>query len=321
MLPAPAPMSYSLGGYIDWEVIENGEVVKSGSHKNLILNAGLDLVAQYAFGELFRYCAVGTGTTEPVAAQEGLINESARTSNYLTGVGNCGTSKTASNVWVFKRTYDFPIGSLNGNFTELGFSPVGVSGPNLFSRTLIQSSGQPVVISINTSQQLRVIYQLTVSLSPTAEVQSSPAINGWPIAPATNVQGSGKLQSLPISVLRNVNTAGVTESSGGELEPGSSSIPVFISNSSSALAALGTSADRAAGFSSTNKIASAVTYTGSSFKEFKMSLSTTEGNHAIRSLGIGSATTHSYAFLFDQNQTKSDLYTLDLFFRMSWGRN
>lgn len=312
----------SVSGYIQWSVINpDGSVEAEGEHPNLILDSGLDQVAQYVFADLFKYCAVGTGSTAPDVSQQGLITEAARTNNYLTGVGNCGTTKSASNVWVLKRTFDFPIGALNGNYSEVGFSPLGTAGPNLFSRTLIQNAGQNVVVSINSSQQLRVIYQLTVTLGPTAETTTTPNVNGWPIAPATTTQGKGKLQNLTNTAIRNVLTSGATDSSGGELDPGSTAIPTFISSSDLPLAAVGNSVDRATGFNSTNKNATAVTYTGTKSKNFKLSLSTSEGNHVVRSMGIGNATSHFYAFLFDQNQTKSDLYTLDILFTMSWGRN
>lgn len=355
---------------------------------NLILDNGLTQIAAYTWAQAFRYCAVGTGNSTPTASQQALDAEAARTANYLTGTGNCGTTNPAQNVWVHKRTFDFPLGALNGTYAEVGFSPVSSPGPNLFSRSLIQSSGVPTAVTVTSSQQLRVIYTLTVTVGSLTISRDVPNISGWTVVTpsgavtasqtgttvsasaaifasgdvnkailwaggsfavitgytsATQVTvdrsqsvstqsfsllsgttGQIALQSLPTSVLDTISPSTGLAGGSGILEPSSSSPSptAFVSTCPTPLATPGTGVDRASGYSYFNGNATPQAYTSGYRRDFKFSMSVNDANFSgIRSAGIGGASNGVLVFLFDSGQDKSNLYTLDLLFTLSWGRN
>lgn len=126
---------------------------------NLVLNQGLNNLLNGTSNPslVSRYCAVGTGTTPPAATDTILGSEVKRTSTYLTGSGNCGTSYGGYDQ-INRRTYDFTEEVSNQNYTELGFSHAD-SG-NLFSRLLISGG----TVSVLIGQSLRVVYDLTTTL-------------------------------------------------------------------------------------------------------------------------------------------------------------
>ena len=109
--------------------------------------------------------------------QTALATEVSRSTSYLTGAGNCGTS-IASNTLTMKRTYEFDpeVGSVN--YAELGFSwddDALPDGNNLFSRVLIDGGAVTVGIGF----QLRVIYELAITLTPVTPTARTVAITGW----------------------------------------------------------------------------------------------------------------------------------------------
>lgn len=165
------PFHVGLAGHVSWEVLNSdGSQASSGEHKNLILDSGLDLVATNWIASCFAYCCVGTGNATPIISQIGLDSEKARTNNYMTSGDGCGTWYVAEGVIKMKRTFDFPLGALNsavqGPYAEVGFSPLGTAGNNLFSRSLFKDGGgAPITISVLSTQQLRVTYSLTVDFS------------------------------------------------------------------------------------------------------------------------------------------------------------
>lgn len=357
---------------------------------NLILDNGLTQVAAYPWAQLFQYCVVGTGNSTPTNSQQALDAEAARTANYLTGSSNCGTTRPASNVWVLKRTFDFPLGALNGTYAEVGFSPLSSPGPNLFSRSLIQSSGVPTAVTVSSSQQLRVVYTLTITLGSLTIGRDVPNISGWTtLTPSGSVTASQTgstvtasgaafgpgdvnkailfadgsfavitaytsatqvtvdrsqmvsaqtfnllsgttgqiaLQNLPDSTISNVYSTGTYST--GDLEPSRSSIGAFVSSAAVALATPGTNVNRQSGYSYFNGAAQAQPYTSGLKRNFKFSMTVNDANfNNIRSVGLSAASGGSEAasgtlvFLFDNDQSKNNLYTLEFIFTLSWGRN
>lgn len=171
MSHSKSPCHFGLKGQVYWEVLDSdGRIDAKGGHPNLILDKGLDLIATNAIASMFTYCCVGTGNSTPIVSQLGLDNEKARTNNYLTSGNGCGTTYVAEGVFEMKRTFDFPLGALNssvqGPYSEVGFSPLAAAGNNLFSRSLFKDGGGvPVTINVLPSQQLRVTYSLYVHTS------------------------------------------------------------------------------------------------------------------------------------------------------------
>lgn len=108
-------------------------------------------------------------------AQTGLDSEVARTNNYLTGSGNCGTTLSVD-TYTHRRTFDFPAEVEDQSYSEVGFSHSSSSGANLNTRGIF--AGAPV--SVVTGQQLRVIYEFKVKVSPISPRDREVSISGWP---------------------------------------------------------------------------------------------------------------------------------------------
>lgn len=106
--------------------------------------------------------------------QTGLFDEKSRSTGYVTGAGNCGTSISA-NTMTFKRTYEFDPEVSNINYAELGFSWTATPGQNCFSRVLIDGGA----VSVQTGFQLRVIYELAITITPNTAQNRTAAITGW----------------------------------------------------------------------------------------------------------------------------------------------
>lgn len=169
------------GRIVNWAVLDENdeEQEKGGTKSNLILDSGLDFVASHYYADLAKYCAVGTDQTTPDPEQKGLINEVARTNQYFPGEGHCGSRQETPTKRVYRRTFDFPIGALDGTYRELGFSPFPTNEANLFSRTLpVDLDGNPTTISVAKNQRLRVVYEWTVNLSPEIVSQFLTTIDG-----------------------------------------------------------------------------------------------------------------------------------------------
>src|SRR5574337_1884283 len=109
--------------------------------------------------------------------QTQLSSQQKRTNTYLTGSPYCSTV-LATNVLKLRRTYDFTaeVGTVNYAEIALGWSNTGAT--NIFSRILLAS-----VVPVNSGQQLRVTYELQITITPLAPYTRSVVINSWPVAP------------------------------------------------------------------------------------------------------------------------------------------
>lgn len=269
--------------------------------------------------------------------QTGLDTESKRSNTYLTGSSNCNTTVVGS-VVTMKRTYDFSAESGSVNYAEVGFSWTATAGGNLFSRILL-SGGAVTVLS---GQQLRLVYELALTCSPTSAEAIDAAITGWPISPATTTEGDQAWQQLGLRVVDTLGASvswgsgpGTGGSGAGDCnEPSKSSsinsrLGIFISPSSAALGTFATSSsDR-----STNaayKEATTDAYVTGSFERVRQAtFSTSEANRTdFRSIGMFAETSLNgpdassigFALLFDEAQTKANTHTLKLRFKYTWDR-
>jgi len=124
---------------------------------NIILDSGLNRMGT---GAAILGAAIGTGTSTPVSTQTGLDTQS----HYTTtpGTGNGANSVAGSSPYNNTGTYVFrtTLGSLNGNYTEVG---VGWASGSMFSRALIlDGGGSPTSISVSSAEQLDIVYQLSI---------------------------------------------------------------------------------------------------------------------------------------------------------------
>ena len=201
----------SIEGRYKIQILQGGVVVSERPWaKNMILNQGKDgvLAGTRNFQTSFVYCAVGTGTTPVAATDTGLTSEAAasRTNTYLTGAGNCGTSWVGQ-VGTMRRTFEFAIETANQSYTELGWSWTATKAANLFSKTLIAGG----TVTVLAGQQLRVVYDVSITCAPTGVQTASLTVAGWGTIP-----GTWALQKTPFTT---IGTDGIGVTGGGLFEP------------------------------------------------------------------------------------------------------
>lgn len=229
----------------EWQVINGDGSVdqQGGGFENLILDQGLDQVASNLFAQLTENCAIGTGTTTPSQSDTGLVNESARTNNYF--MANTGTYDQAGNLLPvdntgdynsggtslagtleLRRTFEFPTGSLDssidGDYGELGFSSVTTAGTNLFSRTLFRDgSNNPITVTVDSDQSLRITYSLFVRPGPDTQTTSSASITNIGTINFTHmVQSFDRAEGLgPSNGSALIMFSGISSSNGSTMGP------------------------------------------------------------------------------------------------------
>lgn len=124
-----------------------------------------------------------------------------RTSTWVSGVGDCGTTWVSPHIAEMKRTYDFTPEVGPVTYYEIGMSnSATVDSATLNVRVLL---GVPVALIAG--QQLRVVYTLIVTFSPSAATPIVADIPGWPVAPATDTNATLGIEYLNI---QEVTTTG-----------------------------------------------------------------------------------------------------------------
>ncbi|MHC4332509.1 MAG: hypothetical protein ACYSUV_02015 [Planctomycetota bacterium] len=261
-----------------------------------------------------------------------LDNEVLRTNSYLATSPYCSTG-LFGNTLVHQRTWDFPEEVGTVNYTEMGVGWTGtlndVSDPlggSVFARFLLHS-----VTAVNAGEQLRLMYQLRIVLSPTTDFGKSATISGWPLAPATDTQGDEKIQYLGMSSVATSGATQVYDAGQYSNEPSqTTNVGIWVSTNSTANAAFGATVDRyTAAAVSTSGQATSPTYSLNSYTKVKQYTFTAgEGNSTVlRSMGVGynvpstqAAKVNTLSFVFDQSQTKAVTNTLNLQFFYTWAR-
>jgi hypothetical protein len=119
-------------------------------------------------------------------AQTGLTTEIARTATYPAFTDEEDSLASQATILnhtdgkiTLKRTYDFPEEASSKNYTEIGVSPIGTAGANLFSRMLLAGA-----VTVGIGQLLRVVYELTIVVQGAVSATQSTVnggITGWPL--------------------------------------------------------------------------------------------------------------------------------------------
>ncbi|WP_337871170.1 hypothetical protein [Meiothermus sp.] len=181
-----------------WQILANGRVVREAEQPchNVVLDNSKELIATLGIFEQSSYAVVGTGSTAPSTSQTGLINEVVRTNAGVTGNPDTIT-EVSTGVWEITRYRQFTAAQVGGlNLTEWGWSGSGTAGGNLMSRELFRDgSNNPITLTLDNDQQLRLIYKVRVTVGPTA-----------PQAASINISGLGVRTGNLILFRNNVNT-------------------------------------------------------------------------------------------------------------------
>jgi hypothetical protein len=257
--------------------------------------------------------------------QTGLTTELKRTGTYLAGAGNCETSVNAgAGSASHKRTYDFTAEVGSVTYNELGFSSNASAGANLFSRILLGAG-----VSLVASQQLRVVYTLTMTFTPfTSQTVGTSPITG--IAGATGAQQCGYPATTAIltssgATDQSIPAGSTAPSASEELEPSRVTQTMALSTVSTAFQTFGSTGVARNG-SLSGAGAFVGSYTALSFTRTKAWVfSTSQGNGTtwrsfILGNGDGYTLTQGLIYLLDSNMTKDNTHTLTLNLILTWGR-
>lgn len=154
-----------------------GVVVREKEFENLILNQGLDRLAQSTV--VFSHCQVGTGTVAPAETQTQLAAYVASSAASIDSVMTYGSAPAY--VATLTNVYTFATGAVVGNMTEVGVGWGNTNAANLFSRALILDiNGNPTSFPVFADEQLEVTYQIKI-YPPVNDVSTTQNINGVPV--------------------------------------------------------------------------------------------------------------------------------------------
>ena len=264
--------------------------------ENLITDNGLDLVGSSA--SYTSCCQVGTGAT---AAS----NSDTTLQSYVAGTNTVSSTETgvsgSSPYYAYlRKKYDFALGAVVGNMSEVGVGTTTTTG-NLFSRALIvDGGGSPTTVSVLVTEQLRVTYELRFYAYET-DVTGSMLVGG--------VSTSYTLR--PANANTNVGTPGAqaTFTSDGTVYPSTSTLGAITSTPSGGGTLLISGASVGSYVSSSHEVVGT------------FSMGTTSGN---ASGGIGcmrlSTTLGVFQISFSPAIDKDNTKTLSMEFTISWGR-
>jgi hypothetical protein len=308
--------NFQLHGFFSWQIINvDGSVAsKSKEKNNLILNQGLEYPSIYYFADCFKYCCIGAGNQSPLLTDTGLFQEVKRTGNYYTGTNACRAYKDSDSFYI-QRTFDFTSETQTVLYGEIGWSPIGTSGDNLFSKSImVDSNGNPGMVQVNANQFMRVIYTLKITFSPINAVYI-PNISGWTTDGVASAQLIG---------MYGVNSRGVTVffDSGRETnEPKNNILDIFVSTGRQTVSGFGGSADYRVGASPQR--ATAYGYeSGSLTKIYTASFGRASGTGNISTIGVGvsgNAPLYStFVHRLNTAQNKGNSYELNLYFQYTW---
>lgn len=321
------------GAIILWDTGEQGRIV-SGSGSSCVVTPapGGTGIADGAF-TLFR--AERTTLVTPRVGAYGY------TGTCLANYPNTFSS-LAGNILTLRRTFEFPAEGSSVTYGEVGVHPVNGNGATCFSRMTI-----PGTISLVTDQQLRLIYQLILTIAPVNAVQTGTmSVSGWPVSPATTTNVKWALWGVGMS---SVLSTGATNPFGMDTqglanEPSicSATWPLWISPNRAGYASWSwptATAHAHAGYSTSTITGwpKLVNYTSSGLVysvEKQLKVGTTIGNYDtwgyIKAMGQGyydpgnSHYPNSYmvgwTLEFDEDQKKTDIQNLALGMKFSWSR-
>lgn len=285
-------------GMIRWKVQKDGLTIRESSspYSNMILNQGLDFIADYSFAACFNYCAIGSGVAEPIKTDKGLADEIRRTDNVSLSANSNGTS-LVNNVYMMYRTFVFEPILEAKTYGEMGFSPLAASSNNLFSKALFKnSSGVAQTVLVNPGEVISIRYELSIEIYDGTK-NVSQGISG--------VSSSGVLKFQKVG-LKAVNaTGGITDFDDTQAcnEP-SVQARIFISDSSLPPEPFNQCVDRSPGY---DKMGSLSTYATSAYQRKKgVMFIPSELPDSFRSVGVGRLDSHGTVFVFNGEQTPPD---------------
>ncbi|MDD2764180.1 MAG: hypothetical protein PHE83_09435 [Opitutaceae bacterium] len=244
--------------------------------------------------------------------QTGLTTETKRTGTFGTDSGDNGTSYAAG-VFTMKRTFLFSTETGPITYNEVGWSYTASAGNNLFGRDIISGG-----VSLVAGQQLKIIVELSIDLSPKSSTAYTNVITGW------SQNGAFGIESVPTDIytMSYVDAAGSTVSP-GIFDPAAAVALVTLSTMTDAISAITQTDLGLTGILKQNAAAGSSYITGSRERFFTANFALSEGNStSIRSIGFhrNGNSRRSLRVLLDAAETKDSSHTLAITFRLGWNR-
>lgn len=267
---------------------------------NLITNNGLNLIGSSS--AYMNCCQVGTGATAPANTDTTLQTYVAGTSTVISNTADA--SGTDPYYYYRRKVFQFPIGAVAGNMSEVGIGTTTTTG-NLFSRALIvDGGGSPTTVSVLVTEQLEVTYELRF-YAPASDVTGSNTVGG--------VSTSYTLRAADADAVGNGESVGVQASF---------SLPATVYGTGATLGAV--TGVPSGGASSDNLGSNPVVDSYSSDSHERTAtfpIATTDGNVTGGIVCMLFRTTFgSYQISFSPAIAKDATKTLDMDFVISWGR-
>jgi len=292
IIQVPAAGMRARGYFEFFKTYPNGVREKVAEAPNIITNNGQNLA--FTNANPTNSCFISTGTATPAATDTQL------TSPAVTGSVTGSTLNTVDVGPPYQRrttiTYRFAVGTLNGNYTEVG---VGQAFNNLFSRALIVTAGgTPTPLNILPTEQLDVTYTLCDEVI-TTDVPFSVTISGTPYTGffrrfATNIASN----IVPSSFAFNAAVAY------------SGTLPVHTSSTIPTGSLGGASSITPGAYTA-----------GNFFRDHTIVWNTTTGNGSIRSVIFGVPGNNlQFGMQFDSALVKTNLQSLTLVIRLPFVR-
>lgn len=273
-------------------------------------------------------------------SQTSMQGENQRTSNYYPGFANtsswnCGTVQSGSTL-VMRRSYNFNPEVQSQSYTEVGTCWNSNTAVPIFSRYVL-----PQAVVLAPAQQLRLIYDLSVSYGQFGLITRSLNISGWPVGPSTNTLGTESIQNFNAPVIDangNPNGSGIW----GILSLDPSNQNEFFVFASTYTASFYTGSAttglaNALPFAESSPLSSVGSYVPGTYTNTKTGVlsiyQATSSN--IMTIGFGTNVYNQFfnlvdnpwgnygqcmIFAFNQPQTKTSFQTLTLTWRWNWSR-
>ncbi|MCL6528910.1 MAG: hypothetical protein K6T70_02175 [Meiothermus ruber] len=311
-----------------WQILDrHGRVVREADSPihNLVLNQARDtLVAQYGFTPQSRYAVVGQASGAPQPTDTGMTVERARTDFVPDGESDTVT-RVSPGVYNVRRVRQFTAAQVgNQNLTHWGFSGSATPGNNLMCLEQFKDgSGNPITLTPDADQQLRLIYISRITVGPVVATPGSINIvnigtrTGKFIALGDGSIYGGNFPASDIGMLDKIASGGAYGYSGNATNWGFWVRPnTFTPNYNT------NTGEQNTGFLKTPSIAAYVPGSKQRFIE-ELTFIANEANFTIRAMGLAwqhlsANRAFAFGFVFDPGQefAKDNLHELRL---TGWG--
>ncbi len=150
-------------GWMKWSLVDRaGRVREGGEQHNLFLNQGLDQMPLYGgFGGCMDRLLLADGAGVPAVTDTAMNGTTVESSATVIAQA---ITRIAPGVYEITKSMQFDFNDANGNWTQWGFRPA--TGAVSVKERFKDGFGAPRVVTKTAAFQLRMLYTLRVTLSP-----------------------------------------------------------------------------------------------------------------------------------------------------------